>query len=42
MRIDPAVVAVSTDVPSGRAVPSPAGVQPFPKPSPHDTQLAFG
>lgn len=42
MRIDPAVVAISTDVPSGRAVPSPAGVQPLPKPSPHDTQLAFG
>jgi 3-oxoacyl-[acyl-carrier-protein] synthase-3 len=39
MRIDPAVVAISPDLPA-QAAASPA--YPVPKPSPDDTQLAFG
>jgi 3-oxoacyl-(acyl-carrier-protein) synthase III len=42
MRIDPAVVAISTDVSAGRgeeSLPAKTGLH---KPSPHDTQLAFG
>jgi 3-oxoacyl-(acyl-carrier-protein) synthase III len=42
MRIDPAVVAISTDVPAGSRPPSSSSGQPVPKPSPDDTQLAFG
>jgi len=42
MRIDPAVVAISTDVPASRETEGPASAQPLPEPSPDDTQLAFG
>jgi len=42
MRIDPAVVAISVDVPGGRGTPSSASAQPITEPSPDDTQLAFG
>jgi 3-oxoacyl-(acyl-carrier-protein) synthase III len=41
MRIDPAVVAISPELPA-QAAASPASVYPVPKPSPDDTQLAFG
>jgi 3-oxoacyl-(acyl-carrier-protein) synthase III len=40
MRIDPAVVAISAGVPSSQT--SIASGQPLHKPSPQDTQLAFG
>jgi 3-oxoacyl-(acyl-carrier-protein) synthase III len=42
MRIDPAVVAVSPDVPSTRDAVVAASAQPLPQLSPDDTQLAFG
>jgi 3-oxoacyl-[acyl-carrier-protein] synthase-3 len=42
MRIDPAVVAISVDVPAEPGTPSPVSGQTVPKPSPDDTQLAFG
>jgi len=42
MRIDPAVVAISTDATAGNGASSQASGQPLPKPSPEDTQLAFG
>jgi 3-oxoacyl-[acyl-carrier-protein] synthase-3 len=42
MRIDPAVVAISVDVPPGPGTPSAASSQPLAVPSPDDTQLAFG
>ena len=42
MRIDPAVVAISVDEPSGHGAPSEASAQQVPVPSPDDTQLAFG
>ena len=42
MRIDPAVVAVSVDVPASRETEASASGQLLPEPSPDDTQLAFG
>jgi len=42
IRIDPAVVAISVDAPASRQTEAPASGQPLPKPSPDDTQLAFG
>jgi 3-oxoacyl-(acyl-carrier-protein) synthase III len=42
MRIDPAVVAISADLPASHGEPSTASGQPLHEPSPHDTQLAFG
>jgi 3-oxoacyl-[acyl-carrier-protein] synthase III len=42
MRIDPAVVAISLDVPAEPGTPSPVSGQTVPEPSPDDTQLAFG
>jgi 3-oxoacyl-[acyl-carrier-protein] synthase-3 len=42
MRIDPAVVAVSVDVPASRKTEAVASGQLLPEPSPDDTQLAFG
>jgi len=42
MRIDPAVVAISVDVPASRETEARASAQPLPEPSPDDTQLAFG
>jgi len=42
MRVDPAVVAVSVDMPAGNGAFSQAGGQRLPEPSPDDTELAFG
>jgi hypothetical protein len=42
MRIDPAVVAISVDLPASRATEASASGQLLPEPSPDDTQLAFG
>jgi 3-oxoacyl-[acyl-carrier-protein] synthase-3 len=42
MRVDPAVVAVSADVPAPVVATSPSSGQPVNQPSPDDTQLAFG
>jgi 3-hydroxy-3-methylglutaryl CoA synthase len=42
MRIDPAVVAISGDVPASRETEASASRQLLPEPSPDDTQLAFG
>jgi len=42
MRIDPAVVAISPELPAQVSPSSPASAYPVPKPSPDDTQLAFG
>jgi 3-oxoacyl-[acyl-carrier-protein] synthase-3 len=42
MRIDPAVVAISVDVPASHETQASASGQQLPKPSPDDTQLAFG
>ena len=42
MRIDPAVVAISTDVPAGADAPTSPSRHPHHQPSPQDTQLAFG
>src|SRR5450631_4287427 len=42
MRIDPAVVAISTDVTAGKRPSPQTGGQALREPSPDDTQLAFG
>lgn len=42
MRVDPTVVAISTEVPAGYDPSSSVSAQPLPEPSPDDTQLAFG
>jgi 3-oxoacyl-[acyl-carrier-protein] synthase-3 len=42
IRIDPAVVAISPELPAQVSASSPASAYPVPKPSPDDTQLAFG
>jgi 3-oxoacyl-[acyl-carrier-protein] synthase-3 len=42
MRIDPAVVAISSDVPATVKAASTEGEHPVLQPSPDDTQLAFG
>jgi 3-oxoacyl-[acyl-carrier-protein] synthase-3 len=42
MRIDPAVVAISPELPAQAGASSQASAHPVPKPSPDDTQLAFG
>ncbi|MEP7193169.1 MAG: 3-oxoacyl-[acyl-carrier-protein] synthase III C-terminal domain-containing protein [Actinomycetota bacterium] len=42
MRIDPAVVAISPDLPDGSPAISSASARALPEPSPDDTQLAFG
>ncbi|MEO8555832.1 MAG: 3-oxoacyl-[acyl-carrier-protein] synthase III C-terminal domain-containing protein [Actinomycetota bacterium] len=42
MRIDPAIVAISAEVPALIGASSPGSVHPVPQPSPDDTQLAFG
>jgi hypothetical protein len=42
MRIDPAVVAISGDLPAGGRTTSSGSGQPLTEPSPDDTQLAFG
>jgi hypothetical protein len=42
MRIDPTVVAISTDVPASLETRVSANGHLLPEPSPDDTQLAFG
>jgi 3-oxoacyl-(acyl-carrier-protein) synthase III len=42
MRIDPTVVAISTDVTAGKGASSQTSEQALPEPSPDDTELAFG
>jgi len=42
MRIDPGVVAISTDTTPGSGIPRQTSGQRLPEPSPDDAQLAFG